>query len=179
MAGVTYSIDTIDKLVDGVLPWQNTKKMISDHKDEDRFEKYMEVLKKKVPWKDKMLLRLTEDLYIVQKDNDRIIKCACGYEYGDYRQNWKLKALIYVLDEKDMDILWPNHSHPDPEYNEIREYYCPGCGTQLEVESVPVGYPPIMDFLPDLDTFYAEWLDRPLPDKKEFRDLTADLTRTW
>ena len=45
--------------------------------------------------------------------------------------------------------------------------------SQLEVEAVPRGCPPDFDFLPDLDTFYSEWLGRPLPDTKEFEGPDA------
>ena len=37
-------------------------------------------------------------MFIVEKGDERIIKCSCGQEFGDYRENWKLKALINVLD---------------------------------------------------------------------------------
>ncbi len=47
------------------------------------------------------------------------------------------------------------------------------------VEAVPVGYPLIFDALPDIDSFYREWLGRPLPDEKEFRDMTYQVTREW
>ena len=46
---------------------------------------------------------------------------------------------------------------------EIREFICPGCGTLLEVEAVPPGYPVTFDFLPDLEGFYEQILGRPLP----------------
>lgn len=42
----------------------------------------------------------------------------------------------------------------DPEWSVIREYYCPECNIQLEVEAVPPGYPVIFDFLPDLEAFF-------------------------
>jgi len=29
------------------------------------------------------------------------------------------------------------------------------------------------------DNFYKEWLGRPLPDEKEFRDMTYQVTREW
>ncbi len=44
-----------------------------------------------------------------------------------------------------------------------REYYCPKCGTLLEVEYVTPGYPVVMDFLPDIEGFYTQWLGRPVP----------------
>ena len=38
---------------------------------------------------------------------------------------------------------------------ELREYYCPGCLRQLEVEALPPGYPVVHEFLPDVEGFYA------------------------
>ncbi|MEW6614319.1 MAG: acetone carboxylase subunit gamma [Thermodesulfobacteriota bacterium] len=176
----TYPKETIKLLIDGNLPWDQTKGIVSDHKDEDRFDKYVEVLQEQVSWKDKILLRLSDDLFIVEKGNDRLVKCRCGHEYGDYRENWKLNALIHVREtKKELDELYPYPSQPDPKMCEVREFCCPGCGTQLEVETVPFGYPLVFDFLPDLDTFYREWLGKPLKTSKEFKDLTYDVVKKW
>jgi acetone carboxylase, gamma subunit len=41
--------------------------------------------------------------------------------------------------------------------------FCLGRCTQLEVEAVPPGYPPVHDFLPDLEGFYRDWLGREVP----------------
>ena len=42
---------------------------------------------------------------------------------------------------------------------------------------MPRGCPPDFEFLPDLDTFYRDWLGRPLPDEVEFADKTLDAVR--
>jgi acetone carboxylase gamma subunit len=176
----TYPKETIKDLFDGKLPWDQTKAIISGHKDEDRFDKYVEVLQEKLPFKERILLPLTDELFIVEKGEDRVVKCRCGHEYGDYRENWKLKALIHVREtQEEIDELYPYPAKPDTEWCEIREFYCPGCGSQLEVDTVPFGYPVVFDFLPDLDTFYGEWLNRPLKAKKEFKDLSYDLVKKW
>jgi acetone carboxylase gamma subunit len=49
----------------------------------------------------------------------------------------------------------------------------------LKVESVPVGYPIIFDFLPNLDAFYREWLGKPLPASQEPRDMSNEVTMAW
>jgi len=182
MADVSYPKEVIRELIEARLPWERTKWIISDYKDEDRFDKYLEVLQEKVPWQEKILLPLTDELYIVEKDDERVVRCGCGYEFGEYRGNWKLKALIHVRDsQEEIEELYPAvySSKPDIELCEIREYYCPGCGNQLEVETVPFGYPVIFDFLPDLDAFYREWLGRPLKTKKEFKDLSGEVIKKW
>ena len=176
----SYSKETLRDLIDGKLPWEETQQIISGAKDSHRFDKYVEILQERVRFHEKILLPLAEHLYIVEKGEERIVKCDCCYEYGDYRVNWKLMALIDVLEtEQELDKIYPGFGKPNPEYCEIRRYFCPGCGAQLEVEAVPRGYPMIFDFLPDLDTFYKDWLRRPLSTSKEFKDLTYEEIERW
>ena len=176
-----YDIGEIEKLIDGQLPWPRVQEIMKAAKDSDRFEKWVQILQGRVSWSEPILLPLTPSLFIVQKENnERVVKCKCGQEFGDYRVNWKLSASIYVREsEEDFKEIYRGSEQPDPAWTQLREYSCPGCGTQLEVEAVPRGTPPDFDFLPDLDTFYSEWLGRPLPDKKEFVDKTLDVVRTW
>lgn len=143
-------------LINGRLDSETIREMQTQPKDEDRFEKMLEVEQERVPWEEKILLPLQEHLYVVQKeDGSRIIKGSCGYEFGVYTENWKLNALVNERSANDGEI----HRGPrqaDPEWCVLREFYCPGCGVQLEVEAVPHGYPMIMNVLPDLDGFYAK-----------------------
>ena len=159
----SYAKDVIRDLIDGKLPWQTTKPIMSDFKDEERFTIYLEILQERVPWKERILLPIGEHLYVVQKGEGRIIKCDCGREFGPYTENWKLEALVYVRDgESALDEIYPGARKCDPRWMELREYYCPGCKTQLEVEAVTPGYPVVVDFVPDLEGFYREWLKKPL-----------------
>ncbi len=175
-----YDIGEIEKLVDGKLPWPRVQEIMKDAKDSDRFEKWVQILQGRVSWPEKILLPLTSNLFIVQKGEERIVKCRCGHEFGDYRVNWKLESLICVRDtEEKLREVYRGREQPDPAWIQLREYYCPGCGSQLEVEAVPRGCPPDFEFLPDLDTFYRDWLGRPLPDQKEFVDKTPDVVRGW
>jgi acetone carboxylase, gamma subunit len=160
----TYPTDVIADLIDGRLPWEQTKRIMSDYKDSDRFDKYIEVLQARVPWPDRILLPIGEHLQIVQKGAERVVKCDCGHEFGPYTENWKLAALIFVRDTEELlDELYPGPKACDPRLQEIREFICPSCGTLLEVEAVPPGYPVTFDFLPDLEGFYEDVLGRPLP----------------
>jgi acetone carboxylase gamma subunit len=150
-----YTKETIADLIDGKLAWPTLKGIMTGDKDPERFEKYLEILQERVPWKERILVPLAEHLYVVQKGGERIVKCDCGQEFGHYRQNWKLSALIHVRDTNEsLDEIYEGLHKPNPEWNEIREYYCPGCAAQLEVEAVPPGYPILFDFLPDIDGFY-------------------------
>ncbi len=170
----------IEMLMDGVLAWPAVQEMMREAKDVDRFDKYVEILQERVPWDERILLPLTPVLSIVAKDGRRLVKCRCGHEFGDYRVNWKISSLVYVRDdEESLGEVFKGREMPDPKWTQVREYVCPGCGTQLEVEAVPRGCPPDFDFLPDLDTFYEDWLGRPLPDTAEYKDLTLAAISEW
>ncbi len=170
----------VEKLIDGVLPWPAVQDMMKSPKDPDRFDKYVEILQGRVPWKERILLPLTPHLFIVARAGERLVKCRCGHEFGDYRVNWKLSALIHVRDtEESLAEVYRGRELPDPAWIQLREYVCPGCGTQLEVEAVPRGCPPDFEFLPDLDTFYRDWLGRPLPDEMASVDRTLETVREW
>ena len=160
----TYDKTVIGDLIDGALPWPTTKSIMSGYKDDDRFDSYLQILQERVPWSDPILLPLGEHLSIVQTESGRIVKCDCGHEFGDYRENWKLQALIRVRDDQEaIEEVYPGRYACDPEWMELREFLCPGCLTLLEVEAAPPGFPVVFDFLPDLEGFYRDWLGRPLP----------------
>ena len=170
----------IEKLIDGVLPWPATQDMIKGAKDSDRFDKYVEILQARVEFDEKILLPLTPMLFIVAADGERVVKCRCGQSFGDYHINWKLSALIHVRDdEASLGEVYKGREMPDPAWTQLREYICPGCGAQLEVEAVPRGCPPDFEFIPDLDTFYEEWLGRPLPDQATCEDKTLEKIAEW
>ena len=158
---------TLRRMLDGQLPWEQLKPIIGDHKDPNRFDAIIEILQEKLNWKEPIILPLHEHLFIVSKNGERIVKCDCGYEFGDYRINWKTKCKIRVRDTfKAIEELYPKDMGCDPEWEELREYFCPGCFSLLDVEAVPPGYPVIFNFLPEIDVFYENWLGRKPPDKE-------------
>jgi acetone carboxylase gamma subunit len=175
-----YDIAELERLADGDLPWHRVQEIMKDAKDSDRFEKWLQILQKRVSFNEPVLLPLTPSLFIVQKGGQRVVKCKCGHDFGDYRVNWKLSASIYVREsEEAFEEVYHGREQPDPAWVQIREYYCPGCSSQLEVEAVPRGAPPDFEFLPDLDTFYREWLGRPLPTQEAFEDKTLETVAEW
>lgn len=142
-------------MIEGRLDPDTARMIQSRPKDEDRFEKLLEIEQARVPWKERILVPLQEHLYVVQKGNERIVKCDCGQEFGDYRRNWKFSAAVYERDPTDGEV----HVGPraaDPGWMVLREFYCAGCGSQLEVEAVPPGHPIVFQALPDIDGFYAK-----------------------
>ena len=151
--------------MDGQIAWPILHEMLSTFKDPERFDQVVAILQERVPYSDTILLPYAFHLNIVQtKDGRRIIKGDCGFEFDDYRKNWKEQALVYVRNTPEMiHEIYPYLMGADPAWQEYREYYCPQCGTQLDVEVVPPWYPPIHAFEPDLETFYQEWLGRLLP----------------
>lgn len=158
-----YSQEVIRELIDGKLPWPQTRRIMSAYKDEDRFFKAIAVLQDRVPWDAPILLPVGEHLFIAETLQGRVTKCECGHEFGHYRKNWKLSAAIVVRDSEDaLREIYPTSDLPDPAWMELREFLCPACGTLLEVEACAPGYPIVHDFEPDLEGFYADWLGQPL-----------------
>ncbi|MBQ0725313.1 MAG: hypothetical protein KBT50_07570 [Cycloclasticus sp.] len=147
-------------------------------KDHQRFWTYLDILQEKVTWDNTILMRLNDHLYIVMRGKERIVKCDCGHEYGDYRVNWKLHADIRTRDTQDSmeKVYYPTAAAPDADWMEVREFFCPGCTAQLAVEIVPPGYPLTFEAFPDLDRFYREFMNKPLVDESPdwFKDKTAD-----
>lgn len=175
----------IKDLVTGTVTRETLRRMQRvDPKDSDRFWKYLEVLQEEVSFKEKILLRLTDHLYIVRKEGGgRVVKCDCGHEFGDYRVNWKLNARIYVrrTAEEIGEIYTISSCAPEVGWAEVSEFYCPGCVALLTVEVVAPGCPFSFEFLPDLDTLYRDWMGKPLEDESPdwYQDKTEELVSQW
>jgi acetophenone carboxylase len=78
----------------------------------------------------------------------------CGRELGPARESYKKGCLLYDRDPREIHPpLVPGEFSfsPDPLWVRIVEYYCPGCGTQLETEYIPPGHPITHDIEIDLD----------------------------
>lgn len=77
----------------------------------------------------------------------------CGYELGAH-SNYKEGCLVNERDPREIHrpgIEGPYTFAPDPEWCRIIEFYCPGCGTMLEVEYLPPGHPITHDIELDID----------------------------
>jgi acetone carboxylase gamma subunit len=163
-----YTQEQVNYLVEGKLDWETTMRMLSMPKDHDRFRMYLNALQSKLPWDDKIILPISLHLYIAQnkKTKEWVTKCSCGHEFGDYRKNWKLEALVYVRDTPEaMHEVYPTLMAPDTNWQVYREYYCPECGTMHDVEAPTPWYPVIHEFEPDIEAFYNDWVHLPLPEK--------------
>ena len=153
-------------LLDGKLPWQQLKGVMSATKDPSRFDLYLQVLQERAAFDDKILLPLAEHLFVVARDGQRVVICDCGYVFGPVDRNWKRETRILVRDSEELlEEIYDQYHRCDPQWMELREYICPGCWSLLEVEAVPPGYPVLFDFKPDIDAFYENFLGRPAPDR--------------
>jgi acetone carboxylase gamma subunit len=163
-----YTKQQVSNLVDGKLDWETVLRMLSMPKDQERFQLYLDVLQQRLSWPDRIVLPLGPHLYIVQSAQTKqwVTKCECGHEFGDYGENWKLGAAIYVRDtEEAMSEVYPRLMAPDVNWQVYREYYCPSCGIMHDVEAPTPWYPVIHDFEPDIEAFYKEWVNLPVPER--------------
>lgn len=182
-AGVSKEL--IEQLIDGTIDAANATRLIRmERKDKERFFDYIAVLQERVEWSDQILLRLGDKVYVVINEHkQRVTKCACGHEFGDYRQNWKLGCRIRTRKtlEEMSQVYDPAPAVPEPGWQEIREFFCPSCVSQLAVEVVAPGYPIVFEMLPDLDKFYASYLEHPLPDAAPdwYEDHSHKRTQAW
>lgn len=172
-------IKEIERLLENKADEKEIFRVIAREKDPKlSFDAILEYFQRKVEWKERILMPISKHLFIVCKDGKPIVKAFCGYEFGDYRINWKIFAKVFVRKGKEIEEIYPHFMHGDQEWVEIREYVCPGCGKLLSVEAVSPGYPPIFEFLPDIVAFYEDWLGKEFPcSKVEFKDLTIEEIR--
>ncbi len=99
-------------------------------------------------------LRITEylDLDVAQ---EKWLCNRCGRVIGPARENYKKGCLLYDRDPREIHpplVSEAFNFSPDPMWVRIVEYYCPGCGTQLETEYLPPGHPLTWDIEIDLDS---------------------------
>jgi acetone carboxylase gamma subunit len=164
--GGTVEPETLAALLDERLSRKVVKDLQSSYKDADRFDKWVAVLQERVPYGDPIVLPVGEGINVVRRGSDRelVIRCDCGHDLCAADRNWKMDAAVYVRDTVEaMREIYPKLAHADPEWMELREFYCPSCARQLEVEASPPGYPVVHEFLPDVEGFYRGWLGREVP----------------
>jgi acetophenone carboxylase len=99
-------------------------------------------------------LRITEYLDL-DIDREQWMCHRCGRDIGPARDSYKKGCLLYDRDPREVHppIVSGNFNFsPDPAWIRIIEYYCPGCGTQIETEYLPPGHPITHDIEIDLDS---------------------------
>jgi len=88
-------------------------------------------------------IRVTEYLDL-DLDREQWMCNRCGYVFGLAGENYKKGCLLYDRDPREIHtpIVEGKYSFsPDPLWVRIVEFYCPGCGTQVDTEYLPPGHP--------------------------------------
>ena len=98
-------------------------------------------------------VRLTEYLDI-DVDDEKWHCNRCGIALISARENYKKGCLVYDRDPQTIfkpitEEAW-DYS-PNPEWCRFIEFYCPGCGVLVEVETLPPGHPITHDIELDID----------------------------
>jgi N-methylhydantoinase B len=166
LAGRPLEPETLAALYDERLARREVREIQSGYKDPDRFEKWVALLQSRVEWDDPIVLPLGEGLNVVRRrgDGDLVIRSDAGHDFCRFDRNWKAHASVFVRDSAELlREVYPAQAYCDPEWMELREFYCPVSGRLLETEAVAPGYPVVHDFLPDIEGFYRGWLGREIP----------------
>lgn len=98
-------------------------------------------------------IRVTEYLDL-DLDREQWRCNRCNRVLGSAHESYKRGCLLYDRDPREIHppIVEGNFSFaPDPLWVRIVEFYCPGCGTQIETEYLPPGHPITHDIEIDLD----------------------------
>jgi len=92
----------------------------------------------------KDFLDLTPYVKVVEDEKGKkfAVCSICEYVYCDASRNYKIDCLVYDRGPKEIQ---PGRLGPDPDWMIYREFYCPGCGTQVCVEATPPGSPILHD----------------------------------
>jgi N-methylhydantoinase B len=164
LAGRSLEPETLGALLDEKLSRPEVKTIQSGYKDRDRFEKWIALLQERAPYEEPIVLPLGEGLNVVRSGGELAVRCDCGHDFCAPDRNWKMEALVFVRDDAEtLGEIFPGLAGPDPDWCELREFYCPSCARQLETEAIAPGYPVVHEFLPDIEGFYRGWLGREMP----------------
>ena len=103
-------------------------------------------------------VRITEYLDI---DVDEEMWCCnrCEVSLISARENYKKGCLVFGRDPTEVYQSVTKEQldyRPDPKWCKYVEYYCPECGTLMEVDVLPPGHPIIHDIELDIDKLKAK-----------------------
>ena len=82
----------------------------------------------------------------------------CDAELVSARRPYKEGCLVHERDPREIHpplIEGAFTFSPDPDWERILEFYCPGCGAQVETEYLPPGHPITVDIELDVDRLKA------------------------
>lgn len=102
-------------------------------------------------------IMITEYLDI-DLDEEKWYCSSCGRVLIDAEENYKKGCLVYSKDPREVHnpVFEGEYNFaPDPNWVRIIEFYCPGCGVQIETEYLPLGHPVTQDISLDLVSLKA------------------------
>jgi len=80
-------------------------------------------------------MRIHEYLDLVVKENgETVIRCKCGYELCTGKENYKNYSVMNERDLNDLPLRKPISG--DSMFTHYQEFFCPNCGTLLEVDTI-------------------------------------------
>lgn len=107
---------------------------------------------------------------------------VCDQVLGSARDNYKKFMKVYNRNPREIHRpklnpeLYEYTFSPDPRVCAIYEFYCPGCGTMVDVEYTVPGAMPLHDFELDIDSLKARMNGQAgAADAGEGMDITANL----
>lgn len=109
---------------------------------------------------------MTEYLAI-DLDHERWICRRCDHDIASAREDFKKGCLVRARDPGEIHrpLIDPDRYEftftPDPNWCQIVEFYCPSCGTMVEVEYLPPGHPPLHQIEIDIDALKRQVEDVP------------------
>lgn len=107
---------------------------------------------------------------------------VCGRVHGSARENYKKFMKVYNRNPREIHRpkldpeKYPYTFSPDPRVCAIYEYYCPDCGTMIDVEYTVPGGMPLHDFELDIDSLKERMAGQTPPETPgEGVDVTESL----
>ncbi|MCZ7526703.1 MAG: acetone carboxylase subunit gamma [Acidimicrobiia bacterium] len=104
-------------------------------------------------------VRITEYLDI-DVDREMWVCHVCDHELISAREMYKKGCVVHERDPKEIyPPIYEGAEFPltvAEGYGVFVEFYCPGCGTMIENELLPEGYPPTPDIQIDLEALKAK-----------------------
>ncbi len=105
------------------------------------------------------MARLNIAEYLVADLDDERWHCrSCDRDLGSLGEDYKRGLLVGERDPSEIHppvIDGPYTFSPNGEWTRILEFYCPGCGRQVETEYLPPGHPLTRDTEIDVDALKA------------------------
>jgi len=95
-------------------------------------------------------------------DDERWVCARCSHDLGPARDNVKRGLLVGERDPAEIHPPLIDAAYtfsPNPKWIRILEFYCPGCGLQIETEYLPPGHPITNTTEIDIDRLKARLAD--------------------